>query len=141
MRPLSSISSNLQSPINQIVVRAFLISRMPSLTTDLYLQKVEELRQLEQVLASTQKLADGLEDMVGDVETMGDGAQQVGLLLANWQNVIQAAHLGSVGAVEGQSCKLVRIPLKEAEEEASVKAVGDEGGEKEAESEIEDYEK
>lgn len=92
-----------------------------SLTNELYLQKLEELRQLEQILGGTQQLADGLESMVAELGRMASGADKVAYLLANWKSVTQATQLGSLGGGVATdsgvyTAPLVRYPLDDPEQ-------------------------
>lgn len=70
----------------------------------LYEQKIAEKRQdlerLQEFKQLTEKLADQLEGIGDQLDVMKDGTESVGLILANWQSIINSITMASLGLMK-----------------------------------------
>lgn len=81
--------------------------------------KRADLAMLQEFRQLTALLADNL-DQVGDqLETMKGGTESVAMILANWQNVIHSVSLASMGLMGGKEMPEALVRIREDEDEPS----------------------
>lgn len=90
-------------------------------------RKRQELEQLEQLQEYSRAMVEQLGRLADKLESMGDGAEAVGDVLANWREVVRGVELGAVartryaeGDYESGSAvpeTLVRVAVDEPGEE------------------------
>ena len=63
-------------------------------------QKEDQLKDLQEIRASTGVLAEQLEQFEKKLDEMAGGAENVALVLSNWQNVMNTVSMASLGLLE-----------------------------------------